>query len=424
MPGALRMILMGPVLLLGSMLVACSTSGPAASTPAAGTPSQVMRPADASPTPGTATPTVGDPTPTATIEILGGPDFDRRPLSPLSPGEEIIVDSIYMIDERTGWGLGGAAGSADHVLFTDDGGHTWIDRSPAVEVMASEFPPQVILAPLSRSAALVTYPRYDAVWKTSDSGVTWTAGDTPSAYAVRGRLASAGEDRIWFLKSIEAGMGNEYVDLFQTEDGGASWTKIVDPYTDDGLHACMKTGIAFNNNGEGWITLNCQGFYPEPFIYHSLDYGRSWEPVPLPLPGALPLLPEEGYCYAYSPLALGGTTVIVVNCLTIEADGGTHHEFLYRNTGSDDGWRIALFPGGELVLMDASTIGALGRELNISDDLGESWTKVKAVAWDGQFSFVDPDNGWAVARAGDQIALVRTGDGGRTWHEIQPSMAE
>jgi hypothetical protein len=44
------------------------------------------------------------------------------------------------------------------------------------------------------------------------------------------------------------------------------------------------------------------------------------------------------------------------------------------------------------------------------------------VNWDGQFSFVDASNGWAVAQAEEEIALVRTTDGGRIWQMIEPQI--
>ena len=43
--------------------------------------------------------------------------------------------------------------------------------------------------------------------------------------------------------------------------------------------------------------------------------------------------------------------------------------------------------------------------------------------WDGQFSFVDLNTGWAVATNAGQIALVRTVDGGGTWQEVRPVVA-
>jgi hypothetical protein len=65
----------------------------------------------------------------------------------------------------------------------------------------------------------------------------------------------------------------------------------------------------------------------------------------------------------------------------------------------------------------------LGRDIFWTEDGGSSWTRVKRVNWDGQFSFIDSDRGWAVVRADGEIALVRTNDGGRTWEQLEPAIA-
>jgi hypothetical protein len=45
------------------------------------------------------------------------------------------------------------------------------------------------------------------------------------------------------------------------------------------------------------------------------------------------------------------------------------------------------------------------------------------VNWDGQFSFVDDLHGWAVARNEQEIALVRTQNGGTSWSILKPVSA-
>jgi photosystem II stability/assembly factor-like uncharacterized protein len=59
-----------------------------------------------------------------------------------------------------------------------------------------------------------------------------------------------------------------------------------------------------------------------------------------------------------------------------------------------------------------------------SADGGRTWSHVKVVNWDGQFSFVDPQNGWAVARENNDVALVKTSDGGGTWVQIMPTITK
>ena len=65
---------------------------------------------------------------------------------------------------------------------------------------------------------------------------------------------------------------------------------------------------------------------------------------------------------------------------------------------------------------------ALRRNIYFTKDGGNSWTKVKTVNWDGQFSFVSKHLGWAVARNEGEIALVRTTDDGNLWVQLEPEV--
>jgi photosystem II stability/assembly factor-like uncharacterized protein len=94
--------------------------------------------------------------------------------------------------------------------------------------------------------------------------------------------------------------------------------------------------------------------------------------------------------------------------------------YLYRTQDGGGSWAINDYPGGMLEFINPDVILALGRTIYVSRDGGAHWQAVKAVAWDGQFSFVDDMIGWAVARSEGATALVRTTNGGRTWQELHP----
>jgi photosystem II stability/assembly factor-like uncharacterized protein len=53
-------------------------------------------------------------------------------------------------------------------------------------------------------------------------------------------------------------------------------------------------------------------------------------------------------------------------------------------------------------------------------DGGKTWAHIKTVAWDAQFSFVDSQHGWAIARADNEVALVYTSNGGELWSILDP----
>ena len=65
-------------------------------------------------------------------------------------------------------------------------------------------------------------------------------------------------------------------------------------------------------------------------------------------------------------------------------------------------------------------MGCVIEELNGSDN---ARFQVQGVSWDGQFSFVSQQLGWAVARSETEIALVKTENGGESWSIIEPKIS-
>jgi photosystem II stability/assembly factor-like uncharacterized protein len=157
------------------------------------------------------------------------------------------------------------------------------------------------------------------------------------------------------------------------------------------------------------------------------DGGQSWAEIALPAP---PLRdPGEigsDFCSAHSPrLSSESAGVLVVQCATDFGPPRAVEAFLYSTKDGGETWTILPFPAMTAAYLNETEIWGLGRELYFSDDSGASWEFVKEVFWDGQFSFADGQYGWAVARSDDdEIALVYTTNGGDTWVEIAPVVAE
>ena len=60
------------------------------------------------------------------------------------------------------------------------------------------------------------------------------------------------------------------------------------------------------------------------------------------------------------------------------------------------------------------------RRLYQTTDGGQTWPEINTVAWTAQLDFVDPAHGWALARAGEEIALVQSANGGASWALLEP----
>jgi photosystem II stability/assembly factor-like uncharacterized protein len=94
--------------------------------------------------------------------------------------------------------------------------------------------------------------------------------------------------------------------------------------------------------------------------------------------------------------------------------------YIYSSEDGGVGWSVDIYPGGKLYFLNQQTGWALGRDIYQTTDGGVTWTWMSNVNWDAQFSFINESEGWAVAQSVEEVALVRTADGGRTWALIMP----
>ena len=403
------------------------------------------------PTPNMASAPEGETVPTKTPTPEPSPSDTPYPsavipsgpkLAPLTSADPVIITTIQMLNELSGWGIGHhpLEEGSDHILFTNDGGQTWGDRTPpeptptdALETktawgyFADEQMAWVIYAPAGSPPPIGD----QYVWFTRDGGVSWDVSSALpllglEAYFVPEGFAFINEEQGWLLVHVDAGMSHDYSYLFVTTNGGANWQRVTDPHS-DGLQSLHNSGMAFLDAEFGWVTKDNLGVMAGAFFESTSDGGITWEDVFLPAP------PEHDWFTEYSRCVTSGlaftaeqSASMIVKCRIYGEDASTYDvwSFSYIFTTQDLGetWQHTLLPSPveSLIFLDEQEGWAFGREYYKTTDGGLSWVVVKAVNWDGQFSFVDPLNGWAVARNLDEIALVKTVDGGQTWHIIEP----
>ncbi len=346
-----------------------------------------------------------------------------RPILPMTDGQALVIEHIEMIDAQAGWAVGGAGVHNDHVLRTNDGGATWRDVSPPAMRSLLIIPARTSVLFYDRDNAWIVYNDGAEVWSTSDGGQSWASAQVDFPQSRSDRLYFSDLNRGWLLRHVESGMGNEYVALLRTLDGGLSWDKLIDPYEDQELQGCLKTGMVFQED-RGWMTYDCQGVYRQALVDWTEDGGETWQPIWLPLPQA-EAENEDSYCTAKDPYLFSSTRgALLVECHSSFDTTKKTERFLYLTSDAGSTWTSNDFPGTTLLFIDEQTVFALGEDISFSKDQGQHWTEVKNVQWQGQFSFVDINQGWAVATYADEIALVQTINGGRTWLEIKPTLSE
>jgi hypothetical protein len=356
----------------------------------------------------------------------------------IQSGAELVIQHVMMIDLDIGWAIGGTDGRADSVLRTDDGCMSWIEVSPP-EAIEDSTPMMAVGSFLNATTAWILYhPVGDSqpgrvqdlrIWHTDDAGENWRASAPVSVEFVGADHSPAWahfEDthRGWVLARYGgSGMHRYPVYLLQSEDRGETWHILEDPYEGMWLQSCPKTGWDWSQSGMGIVTI---GFCPfeSAEIHISKNSGQSWTSIRLPFPPGEEERFGSSSCEAHSPIIFAENDLMLASECTIWSDDSETMHLLYTSEDQGDSWEIMEYPGGELLHTEGDVLLALGRDLYRSQDRGFSWTLLKQVAWDGEFSFVGSDNGWAVARNEDEIAFVRTVDGGITWQLVEPALSQ
>jgi photosystem II stability/assembly factor-like uncharacterized protein len=389
-----------------------------------------------------------EPSPTSTqLPPTASPTPTANPLIPsrLDAGTAIDILRLEMFDAQNGWGIGGprATGSAGRVFRTGDGGNSWVEVTPpeAAESAAALGSMAAIGYFADPQTAWVTYhasipsgvPENPVVWRTFDGGRSWqpssplpTAGLTETYWASHILFLESGNNQWdgWLLVHVGAGMNHDYVALYHTADNGATWMRIIDPMIDGGIQSCTKTGLAFTDVQNGWLTGNCNGVRAGAFLFKTADGGATWIPVALPVPEDHPdLFTAEQYaCAVRAPFLLNDQVFLGVECSDMGDPSAAPLAYMYHGAAA-----AALlpytYPGGDIFTLDGHRIWALGLEIYRTDDAGLTWSRVSEVTWEAQFDFVTSTLGWAAVHKDSEYGLVRTDDGGAFWTQLAPVVA-
>lgn len=184
--------------------------------------------------------------------------------------------SIHMVDAMTGWAL-----SKDSLLRTVNGGVSWTNVTPKGVGSMSEG---TLLVYDAQSIWVVFNKELSTsitVYRTTDGGQKWesTEINTTPYYGRVTSLDFIDLTHGWLLASYDVSMGSESVEVFQTNDGGASWksnaSAIINEKVSNELPlAGSKNGLVFLNQENGWLTGFSHG--DGIWLYSSSDGGRAW----------------------------------------------------------------------------------------------------------------------------------------------------
>lgn len=382
------------------------------------------------------------PTPTMAAE-LSAPTAEASPTHGISQpaaaahfrtGDPVQLDSITMKSRSEGWGLNGP-----YVLTTADGGQTWREATPP-ESFPSGTKNQAYGAFLNAQTAWIVFAKDGhispeaSVWHTTDGGRNWTPG-TPLLHQIVGdsvwaEFAVLDAQNVWVLvRGVYVGAGTHHNhELFRTADGGLTWTSLDGQISDD------YTGMVFADTKFGLRTLQTTGAYAAgpPAYDVTTDGGAAWQGRELPPPPDVSgLFDQYPYCETYQPVLLSARSIrMLVGCFDYGYPPKQFTSYFYSSQDGGATWQTVHLPDkvqaaqAQLMIYYGSNNALLlGRDIYLSTSGGQTWSFVKTVYWDGQFSFSDMQDGWAVARSNGEVALVQTTDWAASWTVIKPTIA-
>jgi photosystem II stability/assembly factor-like uncharacterized protein len=363
------------------------------------------------------------------------PPFDAALIEHYAPGISPEIQQIEMADGEQGWAVAGTGSEDDHLLRTRDGGLTWADITPPEFASGDEAARKQIAGAFHAdgSAQVAFYsseagnaPLVISLWTTGDWGASWLSGGVRK-FADQAELAPLlsftvdGQGWLWIEQFV--GMGTHAFTLLASDDGGQNYRAVLD--AEDTNDGCHRTQIARLDLQIGWMTAECP-FDPEngAAAQVTTDGGESWSFVSLPTPR----LPSGWRSDTARCASLGiqvfdqAQAYLLVRCARSADDAQLH--FLFQTQDGGQTWSTQPLPASQFLFLNPDQGWAFGRQIFWTADGGGTWSAVKTVSWDGVFDFVDANHGWAIARSEEELAFVRSLDGGHTWTLLEPVISQ
>ena len=340
---------------------------------------------------------------------------------------------------RGGWATcaAGVPGASDTFYFGAADGGVWRSTSagrvwePLFQHEAVASVGALAVAPSDPRTLYVgtgqPEPRWDiasgnGVYGSTDGGVTWKWLGLPESEHIGKILVDPRDPRVLLVAALGHLFGpNEERGVFRSEDGGATWTRVLfhdadtgavdlarDPEQPDLVFAALWQARRFP-----WQGYHQPIVGPGSGVYRSRDGGRTW----VRLTRGLPTEPMGRIGLALGA-GSGGKRIYA-------AIGGATQGGLYRSDDGGETWKrvnaegsLGTYYFARLVADPhrTDTVWAMGRSLRRSDDGGKTFVVEHGAPGGDDYHdlWIDPAMPERRFLAADQGAIVSL-DGGVTW---------
>ena len=351
------------------------------------------------------------------------PDTPAPPAIDAPQVQSPALVEVHFLNELDGWGV-----TETQIVRTNDGGTTWYNVTPPDAKTSGQSVGTFIL---DKDHAWLQIPDFNnfpnngLLYRTTDGGLNWTISSTPFS---GGSLSFLDADNGWMLADLGVGAGSNAVAVFQTEDGGATWTQTYtnDPNLPDAGDSLPLGGIKSDliplNLQTAWVTgvTYASG---SVYLFRTDDGGHTWTQVALELPSGTENS-ELGIDRDQMQFFAGKDGFLVVRL-----SGEATQTAVYTTSDGGDTWTLTptLIPnaGDSDFLSAQEAILYDGQQFYVTRDAARTWTTVSPnVVFGDSFAgmdFVNLDTGWVItADPSNHRSLNRTNDGGATWTPVVP----
>lgn len=327
-----------------------------------------------------------------------------------------LIRAMYMLDSSNGWAIGDS-----YALRTTNGGLTWYNVLPDVTPGGAFF--------LNPATGWVFTPS-GALYRTTNGGAQWTQFDFPfCGEYLQCYLQFLNGNDGFLLSGGAIGMFKYPVSLYQTSDGGASWT-LKFAHTPEQTPAGLplggyKYGVTFRDVLNGWIN---GGNYPAEayfYLFRTSDGGVTWSQVQPTLPAGY----ESADITTGAPKFFGPNQAVLPVWLRTSAGRDL---FLYTSTNGGNIWTPSTGYArnvDQVDILSMSSAISWGNAGNFysTNNAGSSWTPLipNFDFGDGYraLDFVSPSTGWLIqSPVSGSTPLYRSLDGGLTWSLLSGSL--
>ena len=351
------------------------------------------------------------------------PDTPAPPAIDAPLVETPALVEIQFLNELDGWGV-----TETQIVRTNDGGITWYNVTPPD---LTETGSTVETFILDNQHAWVqkpdfnNFPNNGLLYHTTDGGLTWTISSTPFS---GGDLSFIDVNNGWMLADLGVGAGSNAIAVFQTKDGGATWTQTYTndpnlPNAGDSLPlGGIKSGLTPLNMQTAWVSgvTYASGTV---YLFRTDDGGHTWTPVTLELPAG-----AENF-----ELGIDKDQMQFVSAtdgfLAVRMSGEATQTAVYITNDAGSTWTLTptLIPnaGASEFLSAQEAIIYNGEQFYVTHDAARTWNTVSPnIVFGDSFAdmdFVNPNTGWVITvDPANHRSLNRTTDGGATWSPELP----